>query len=435
MAQKHLLNAAVDHFDLEEIYRVCFNLYIDHEDLAGTTKASKARELISLCIREDRLTNLLEEFTELRPHIDWVTLYDMGQEGFEHNTALYLADEKAIFSVTVIYEFSSESYEISSDELAKFTLGNQVLIASILGIPNTDVKVSTVKFGSLVLKIILPQIWLRKFLWNQHHISEVLGARVEISSIKRLLEPEKRQLLLKLNTDRYKYVEYLTRNHVTSMETAFKVSQLLQLENATPQQPAPRFIFEIEKILLQLQLASIEFALEEKWQADASIEEKIELLVSSKGKIKKLIGEAELLTKNLLVLTNKDPEATIAVAQTTSLRTPKSKPAESQSSTSTGEALIIILLLMTSVPLLIGMLMFPTIQDLLRIAFAINLLVLVAYFYKIRKHRKEKKVKRAGKDSPVHPGRDSTNIEIGRKDINVDKDIKIEKDIDVDVKV
>jgi hypothetical protein len=55
------------HFNLDEIQLLCFDLGIDYEHLAGETKPKKIHELILMVVRNGLLPDLLELLVEERP--------------------------------------------------------------------------------------------------------------------------------------------------------------------------------------------------------------------------------------------------------------------------------------------------------------------------------------------------------------------------------
>ena len=57
----------VDHFSLEELKTLCFNLGVEYEDLGGEGRAGKARELVLLMKRQTRLSRLDELLLGARP--------------------------------------------------------------------------------------------------------------------------------------------------------------------------------------------------------------------------------------------------------------------------------------------------------------------------------------------------------------------------------
>lgn len=61
----------VKYFNEEELRTLCFDLVVDYDDLPGTGKTNKARELISYLERRDSITELLIICRELRPKAPW----------------------------------------------------------------------------------------------------------------------------------------------------------------------------------------------------------------------------------------------------------------------------------------------------------------------------------------------------------------------------
>jgi ATP/maltotriose-dependent transcriptional regulator MalT len=62
------------HFNLDEIELLCFELGIDYEHLAGAAKPKKIHELIMLVVRNGRLPELLELLAEERSTVAWPEL-------------------------------------------------------------------------------------------------------------------------------------------------------------------------------------------------------------------------------------------------------------------------------------------------------------------------------------------------------------------------
>lgn len=58
-------------FNIEEIETLCFDLNIDKDNIAGESKLSKSRELVSYCERLGKLQELKLRCKELRPSLDW----------------------------------------------------------------------------------------------------------------------------------------------------------------------------------------------------------------------------------------------------------------------------------------------------------------------------------------------------------------------------
>jgi nucleoside phosphorylase len=59
------------HFSDSELRDLCFDLGIDDENLPGQGKGAKARELITYCMRHQRIPELIARLSQLRPHVDW----------------------------------------------------------------------------------------------------------------------------------------------------------------------------------------------------------------------------------------------------------------------------------------------------------------------------------------------------------------------------
>lgn len=61
----------VKRLDEDELRKLCFDLSIDYDDLPGEEKANKARKLVSLCDRRNRVHELVETGKSLYPDISW----------------------------------------------------------------------------------------------------------------------------------------------------------------------------------------------------------------------------------------------------------------------------------------------------------------------------------------------------------------------------
>jgi hypothetical protein len=68
------LNILKEHFNLSELRELCLELEIDYENLAGSSKADKARELLLYCDRHGLGNKLLQTSSHLRPNAPWHTL-------------------------------------------------------------------------------------------------------------------------------------------------------------------------------------------------------------------------------------------------------------------------------------------------------------------------------------------------------------------------
>ena len=58
-------------FNQSEFQDLCFDIGIGYDELSGTTINDKARELLLLCIRQDRLADLIAHGKHIRPDIPW----------------------------------------------------------------------------------------------------------------------------------------------------------------------------------------------------------------------------------------------------------------------------------------------------------------------------------------------------------------------------
>ena len=67
-----------DSFSREELETLCFDMGVDYEDLvgAGGPKSALTRNLIAYLIRRDRLSDLVEKCSEVRPNVKW-TEYEL----------------------------------------------------------------------------------------------------------------------------------------------------------------------------------------------------------------------------------------------------------------------------------------------------------------------------------------------------------------------
>lgn len=65
---RHVLE---QYFNESELHTLCFNLGIDYEQLSGTNKSDKARELVTYAERHGRLSELEMRCRALRPNAEW----------------------------------------------------------------------------------------------------------------------------------------------------------------------------------------------------------------------------------------------------------------------------------------------------------------------------------------------------------------------------
>lgn len=59
------------YFTMDELKTICFDSFIDFENISGETKEAKTRELVLYCQRHNKLPELLQACQERRPKIDW----------------------------------------------------------------------------------------------------------------------------------------------------------------------------------------------------------------------------------------------------------------------------------------------------------------------------------------------------------------------------
>ncbi len=70
----------VEHFDREELHDLCFDLGVKYDDLGGEGITAKARELITVMLRQNRLAELATALRSLRPNVDWPDVEALSTE-------------------------------------------------------------------------------------------------------------------------------------------------------------------------------------------------------------------------------------------------------------------------------------------------------------------------------------------------------------------
>lgn len=65
-------------FDLGELHDLCFDLEVEYENLGGSKRSEKSRELVEHCERHGQLTLLIERCQELRPSVNWQEVFETG---------------------------------------------------------------------------------------------------------------------------------------------------------------------------------------------------------------------------------------------------------------------------------------------------------------------------------------------------------------------
>ncbi|MFZ1401017.1 MAG: AAA family ATPase, partial [Candidatus Promineifilaceae bacterium] len=69
--QRKLRQALVDAFNESELQTLCFDLQIDYEALPPGSKLDKTRELVALCLRQQRIEALISLCEQARPKVAW----------------------------------------------------------------------------------------------------------------------------------------------------------------------------------------------------------------------------------------------------------------------------------------------------------------------------------------------------------------------------
>lgn len=67
-----------EHFNLDELQTLCFDLGIQYDNLAGETLNAKVRELVKHCYRHDLLHNLIQQCQKMHAGVKWVKAADSG---------------------------------------------------------------------------------------------------------------------------------------------------------------------------------------------------------------------------------------------------------------------------------------------------------------------------------------------------------------------
>jgi hypothetical protein len=70
----------VEHFNLDELRTLCFDLKVDYDTLRGEEKSAKTRELITVMLRENRLAELAGKLQALRPKVAWPNVETLSPE-------------------------------------------------------------------------------------------------------------------------------------------------------------------------------------------------------------------------------------------------------------------------------------------------------------------------------------------------------------------
>lgn len=66
----------IEYFSDGELRDLCFDMRVDYDDLPGQGKADKAREIVSYFERRQRIYELIDKCSDLRPNVDWRDYFD-----------------------------------------------------------------------------------------------------------------------------------------------------------------------------------------------------------------------------------------------------------------------------------------------------------------------------------------------------------------------
>jgi hypothetical protein len=72
----HVRAQLVNHFNLDELQTLCFDLGIHYDNLSGDTLNAKARELLKYCYRYDLLQKLIQHCQRMHAGVQWVKSID-----------------------------------------------------------------------------------------------------------------------------------------------------------------------------------------------------------------------------------------------------------------------------------------------------------------------------------------------------------------------
>lgn len=107
--QTQLLLKIQQFFNLSELQTLCFNLKIDFEDISGSTKTDKIRELIKHCQRQNLLEELLTACEESRPQIIWRT-HPQTSLATQPSTEKFIQNLTEELVTTYYYQVTPETY-------------------------------------------------------------------------------------------------------------------------------------------------------------------------------------------------------------------------------------------------------------------------------------------------------------------------------------
>lgn len=72
-----MLSLIADHFGIQDLRDLCFELHIDYDDLGGEGRRDKIRELLLYARRHGRTSDLLDQLRRARPDVAWPSLAEV----------------------------------------------------------------------------------------------------------------------------------------------------------------------------------------------------------------------------------------------------------------------------------------------------------------------------------------------------------------------
>ena len=84
-----------DRFNDGEIRTLCFDLGVDYDDLPGSGKADKARELVDYMDRHERLADLVRDGRQARPDVPWPAIEAASEQSRSTQSRMPRAEERS----------------------------------------------------------------------------------------------------------------------------------------------------------------------------------------------------------------------------------------------------------------------------------------------------------------------------------------------------
>jgi hypothetical protein len=122
----NLRQALIEHFSLEELRTLCFDLGVNYDQLGGESIDGKARELLLHLRRDGRLSDLCPLLQQLRPHVAWAELVAASEagaarsigDGLEALTSLVHAP--AVRAAVIVFRTQFQSASAQIEVLADY---------------------------------------------------------------------------------------------------------------------------------------------------------------------------------------------------------------------------------------------------------------------------------------------------------------------------